>query len=857
MNMIFDPIWPWSSLTGLLARGGLATGLAAVGLALLAAVVPVVLSWRPAYRWLVLGGLLGLMLLLFRSGWVAGGVGLARAGPVEEAFALLGVGLLIVLPGLLVGISLATYLSAPGLSRWRQAFVLGLRLLAFALTFLAILRPSLASYTSNRPRSVLFVLLDLSRSMTVVDEKLTEKTRQSRWDLVKKLLPDWAAVAEGLRDQHQIDVEWFGFSDRVAPLDPLAPGEATGPRTDTARALRELADRRDAGRRCLGLWIVSDGADNGATPALGEVARWRTPPCPIFTFGCGQTITKPAHNDVAITSITTEPTPFVPLGGTIRVRLNVDAHGFEGQKVRFRVFLEPPPAERTAGQPLREVESAARTVTLSLTRDNAVELSLQAPEHAGEYRLKVVAEPPPGDEFPANNSAETFVTVSREGIRVLLFDKPRVWEPQLICDALADDNRVRVTPVWLRGQTAGGDPALARIFNFQDNPPDVIILGDITAKQLRGLDPRALEKIVDQVGKGTGLLMLGGYSSLGNGDWADTPLANLLPIDLTKGGQIESEVEVRMVPTEDGLQLARFLFTLDTGDPKTAWQRLPPLQGASELFLHKPRRGDEAVLAMTDKGEPLMVMRQHYQKAKAGQPAGPFGRVVAFGADTTHRWVTDEEGQRKHSRFWRQLVVWLARQENATGGVWIKPDTRRLPVHGELGFQVGLRGRGGANLPGGRFSVEVLSPEGAKSPVAVAQGPAGVRGVFKDTGQPGVYEVVVQGEGQDPDGKAVAGKASARVTVYDQDLEMLRPAADEEFLKKLANAGGGEFHRVGDLKGWLERLAEQPEDPGRVKVERRPDWRSTARSPFLMLFFLAFVVVVSLEWFLRRRWGLV
>ena len=45
---------------------------------------------------------------------------------------------------------------------------------------------------------------------------------------------------------------------------------------------------------------------------------------------------------------------------------------------------------------------------------------------------------PEGDHFPLNNVIETFVTVSKEGVSVLLVDRIRSGEPQSICDVLAD-----------------------------------------------------------------------------------------------------------------------------------------------------------------------------------------------------------------------------------------------------------------------------------------------------------------------------------------------------------------------------------------------------------------------------------
>jgi hypothetical protein len=43
----------------------------------------------------------------------------------------------------------------------------------------------------------------------------------------------------------------------------------------------------------------------------------------------------------------------------------------------------------------------------------------------------------------------------------------------------------------------------------------------------------------------------------------------------------------------------------------------------------------------------------------------------------------------------------------------------------------------------------------------------------------------------------------------------------------------------------------------RPKLTLKPDWRTTARSPFLLLFFGLFVALLSGEWLLRRRWGMV
>jgi hypothetical protein len=96
------------------------------------------------------------------------------------------------------------------------------------------------------------------------------------------------------------------------------------------------------------------------------------------------------------------------------------------------------------------------------------------------------------------------------------------------------------------------------------------------------------------------------------------------------------------------------------------------------------------------------------------------------------------------------------------------------------------------------------------------------------------------------------------VIVFNEDLEMTRPAADPEFLARLAAAGGGgEALRIEELPNFLNRLAEQPADRGKPRQTLRPDWQTRGRSPFLGIFFVVFCAVVCGEWGLRRWWGLV
>jgi uncharacterized membrane protein len=834
MTVVIEPVWPWSHLPPFVAsaNGDVVAAVALSGL--MALLLPILWQMRPygvSSRQLVrVGG----ALLAMALGWVVIHTWSPTSAPTGRLHGL-AMTTLVVLPAALLGITISTYLAGPAARRRRSIAVLGLRLLAFLLAGLAIVRPSLASPERNPFRSLLLIVCDCSGSMTIQDES----GHQSRWELLLRTLREGGPELDRLSEEQQVDTRFYKFAGNVLEFQPNDPGAADGKRTDTGTALRTLYEQRDGQQPPRYLLLLSDGADHGntRTPPLSEASRWRTLPCPIHAFACGNPTTADRQNDVAITAIATEPA-LVPSKGKLAVKLGIDAPGFENSTVRVRLFLD-------------NEEVLARDEVLTLTNGNMVKLECNAPAKPGEVKLRVQVddpkrkdEAPQGDLFPLNNKIETYITVTKEGVSVLLVDKQRAMEPQFICDALTKDPRIRVTPVWLRGgQTI--DANSGDLFHFDRQPYDVIILGDVTAEQMRAVSPQALESIEHLVSRGAGFLMLGGYSSFGNGDWQDTPVEKMLPIDFsTSRGQIEENR--KMLPTQTGLRSFGYLLRLSEGDrPEKAWESLPELEGVSRLS--KSNKGIETVLAESNHGEPILIAQNYGD-----------GRVLAFAGDTTYRWVVNPQKQQMHDRFWRQMVLWLAKQENTEGSVWVKPDTRRLPVRGDLGFSVGVRSRGGVDLKDGAYAVEVAGPDGIKTPVPTARTASDERSTFVKTDVPGEYLITVRGKAKDPSsGEVIDGEASAHFIVYDEDIEMTRRAADHDFLKKLASSGGGDFHRVEELPAFLRQI--QNENLARIKPKLllRPDWRTTARSSFLMIFFVLFVATLSLEWLLRRRWGMV
>jgi uncharacterized membrane protein len=752
-----------------------------------------------------------------------------------------GIGLpaLILVAALLVTLTLWTYLGLRGASFQRVSTLLGLRLAALLVACLVVLRPSVAQRDELRVPSTLHIIADYSESMNIQDQH----RGQSRWEYQRALLADCESVLQQLRDEQSITTVMHRFAGDVREYDPA--GKADGKRTDFGEMLHSLYERYGNERHLRGLLVLSDGADNGTRyPPLSLATKWRTLPCPISTIGFGQTVTTGNQRDIALTGIVPDPSP-VAIKGKLTVKGTVDAPGFVGHDVRVHLLLN-------------DKEVVADTQKLTKTAGNEVKLVCDAPPTPGEIKVTLKIDPVPGETTALNNEISTYVTVTREGISVLYVEgKYRAWEPKFIGSALSQEPSIRLFEA-VRLTDDPPPPSEADLFHFEKQHYDVIILGDITARRLSAGNPQILNTIKQQVGdNGAGLMMIGGYESFGNSDWQNTDIAKMLPVFLDAAQQIKEPVH--MVPTPDGLRHYVLRLAEKEADNTAVWNQLPKLDGMTKLGAPKP---GAFLLAQSSTGEPILVAHTYGT-----------GRVLAFAGDTTWRWCRTPELRKAHDRFWRQIVLWLAKRDEAEGNILVLPDTRRLPAGGKLGFSLRLRGKGGVDLPqkDAHFDVTIIGPEQDETKVPTAREKGEERGTFWKTEVPGEYLMVARGWGTDVDGKPLDNlpPAKARFMVYQDDAETSRQAADHEFLTRLANAGGGKFYRPEELKQFLKQMTSAPVPQNKTKPRLWPDWRrgppsksvadqfSALTSSGILACLVLFVLLLSTEWFLRRRWGFV
>ena len=295
---------------------------------------------------------------------------------------------------------------------------------------------------------------------------------------------------------------------------------------------------------------------------------------------------------------------------------------------------------------------------------------------------------------------------------------------------------------------------------------------------------------------------------------------------------VQIDTPVRMRPT----RLGRTSFTMMIGagpqESSALWSQLPPLDGANKLEYKQGAK----VLAASENDQPLLISQNFGD-----------GRVMAFAGDSTWRWWM-RGYEAAHKRFWRQVILWLAKKDEANeGNVWIKLAQRRFAPGQRVEFTMGAQSPGGEAIKDAAYQVEVESPGGARQSVSAVHGTEQVSASFRDTQTPGDYIIHVTASQA---GKEI-GVARARFLVFEQDLELDNASADTTVLESLTAMTGGKALAPEELPALLRKLAE---DTASLEVEVEAKESPWDTWPF---FLVLIALMGARNGICGKKWGLV
>jgi hypothetical protein len=298
------------------------------------------------------------------------------------------------------------------------------------------------------------------------------------------------------------------------------------------------------------------------------------------------------------------------------------------------------------------------------------------------------------------------------------------------------------------------------------------------------------------------------------------------------------------VPSRDGEAAGLFGQALP-GPEAAVWKTLPELKDARRVDRVKPftRVLAEGQLASGGlRGKfPLVMVR------RSGQ--GVSGVVNADGLWKWDFYPEARELGNMYLEFWTQLIQWMASYSEFLPGqdYSLKLSTSVAQPGDLVGMTISFRGDPAAPPP----RLEIRSDQLAE-PLILVPGelpPENGRPRWRVSyraGPPGTYSVAVQ------DDRARAPSTPEMIlAVQPPPSEQDNLSADAEFLRSFAEQTGGEMVVGAEGSAWLERLlVNQPLDARDAGVEWRSWWK---RWEFAFLF----AGVLGLEWWLRRRNGLI
>lgn len=705
----------------------------------------------------------------------------------------------------------------------RRATVYLLQIAAIAVLLTLIAEPVLEVTRLAPGANTVAVLVDSSESMALPARAANDETRLG---VAKRLVGDEIEAAS-----RGSQVALFHFDDALRQADTVAELRAEGDRSRLLESLADLATHYDQGALAA-IIVVTDGAHNGSSIGWETLAETGIP---IHSIGVGPADI-PGDVELAEVVLPSRASPHTQVAARVVIRRSSRT---AGEQIRLRVLDG-------------ESVLAAESITLDPSSTTVATDIVFPGGGAGLKEVTVALEALSGDPLPGNNVQSALLDVDRERYRVLYLEGEPRWEFKFIRRATDEDDDIELV-TWLRttprktyrqgtsdpDELADGFPgSLEALYRY-----DMVIIGSLPATSLNDEQHDWLARFVAE--RGGGLLAIAGRHALDNGGWDVKPLAQALPVTISRpeGGSY-GRSNYRVYPTDDGL---RSVLTDigGTGTREEAWQTLPMLADYQNLGTPKPGATVilEAYGGVEQRGADVVVRGSPAKPLLVAQPYG-FGRTAVLATATTWRWrMRTPPEDTRHSLFWRHLIRHFA-------GAALPRRSLSLVADGDaLDVRVALKNPRFEPLTDTAVTVQVTSPDGESFEVALPR--IAGQAAFGETipaPRPGIYRVEMAGlSGSAPLSEGGRPDALAALTrVGETNLEQFGATLNEPLLRRVADATGGRYWRPDDLSGLADALAFS--SAGIHERQQLPLWNA----PFL---FVLLVLLKCIEWSLRRYWG--
>ena len=749
----------------------------------------------------------------------------------------------------------------------RKGMLVFLRLAFLALLLGILLQPVLTLHLERKIRQTLLVMVDSSRSMTIADPRISpedlkraaiakgkikpdaglggslevniedEVRNLSRTNILQSvLLNKELGLLPALSDKFNLVGFTFGLgtqveqrsfvpeadesqTNKVAKLEIkdfegwVNGLEAAHSATALGDSLREVLNLK-RGQPLAGILVASDGGHNmGSQPGV-LIKELKESGVPLYFYGVG--ITSP--RDIIVTEMDVPEAAF--LEDELLVKVRVRSQGLAGENAQLILTLN--------GDKVAE-----ETVAFGQDGEQSVSMRIK-PDLAGDFELRAFVAAREDETDDNNNEVKRRLRIVDDKIRILFVEQSPRWDYRYLQAALTRDRRVEVKTLLIES-----DPALAReegspyVEQFPENKKDlfeydVIVFGDVDPKSLSVTQMENLNEFVSRFGGAFVMIAGRRHSPL---SFAETPVSDMLPVEFERGtGGDDASTSDKPIHVEL-TALGKTDPMLDLSDEESSneslWDDLPPIYWVAPVD-RKP--GAEVLMVdpaeESDRGKRPIIARHQYG----------LGQVLYVGTDNTWRWRRNV-GDLYYTRFWGQVNQRMAQQR------FIGEDKRTQISLNSQNYLSGDRVRAYARLY--QEGYEPWDEEQIRGVYSTGDGSQSEVMLKAVVGKPGLYfgEFIAPAAGQYQFHVAAVSETKRDFTVVETTLEMAETAMNMGLMEDLAAQTGGKFFREEGLYELANSIdTKKVTVPSRMEIEL---WATP-------LYFLLIMIVVTIEWILRK-----
>ncbi len=603
---------------------------------------------------------------------------------------------------------------------------------------------------------------------------------------------------------------------QAAALKDIQPA---APATHLNDSLRQLAN--DTSDLPIGaVVLLSDGSDNSGDLALETIRALRNRRLPVHTVGFGK---EQLAHDVELSDVSVATRAMAD--SRIPATVTFHQRGYAGSKALLLVR----DGDRTVG---------SREITFNSEGASQVETVFFSAGGAGVKNLHFLLGPLPGEENLTNNSMARLLGVADDKRRILYVEGEPRWEYKFIRRAEDDDKLVQVASMLRTTENKIYRQGISNPKELENGFPvrpedlfsyDGIILGSVEAGYFTPLQQELLREFVDR--RGGGLLFLGGRFSLSDGGWRGSSLVDLLPTILPDSRNTFHRNPATAELTAAGSDSPITRLMDDPTKNLDRWKRLTYLMDYQDAGAPKP---GATVLAQLNSGSrklPLLVT-QNYGR----------GRTAVMATSGTWRWQMSQPlGDPAHDLFWQQLLRWLVL--DSPGQVVVTAPVQTLMDDGQIQLTASVRDKDYMPVTDSKVTAHLIGPDGLSALVDMTPA-ADSQGVFHanwTAEKPGSYLAEVTASGQTENGTLPFER-------IDGVAENFHTEQNRELLEKLASETGGRYWKPDELTRLPNEISYS--DAGISVRDIKELWN-------MPVVFLWLLILISSEWLLRRKWGVV